>query len=708
MKNIKTKLSVIILTIALCIPLTKVFAGDPDIIPPVISLNGEVSISIMQGTEYIDAGATASDDIDGDITINIQTYNYVDMSIAGDYVVKYLVFDAAGNQASAVRNITVTQAPPAPTITIHLDIETNSQTIYNQDINVTACDSDNTGTLSFSAYCAVKQAVATSDWSWWGDDAFLNSINNVTNNENNNGVYWGWFANLEYGQSALNKYILNSGDVILLNYDINPTKILVDSLTPTVGDTITITVQIFGLDSSWNAVWLPFEGADVYIGSETFTTDADGKVTYPTTVVGDFKIKSHKDESLDANPVIISVQETTQIDPPPCGGCGGGNPPPVTFSVPNAVAYLIGVQKSDGSFEENDMYTDWASIGLVAGNVSDSVKNNILDYMTAHNSVSSTLTSNERHTMALLALNQNPYSFHGSDFVTPIVNAFDGTQFGDSSQINDDVFALIALENSGYTVNDNIISKDIAYIISKQKSDGSWDGGIDMTSATIQALSQFSSIAEVSSALNEASNYLSTSQNPDGGWGNVDSTSWALQASNAINTTWTKNGHTGIDYLASNQIADGGVTNNSVQSNRIWSTSYAIPGVLGKTWNSIFHTVSKPTQTQTCATDVTLCPTPDLSLPKITCEIDSTLCSPKLTIEEKKVVLTKNIIAKVKIKKENKTNAKQSIKQAQQIEPINLTASVKNSEIKIPIIFSIIALIFLIGTLIYRFSKKTK
>jgi hypothetical protein len=52
-------------------------------------------MSIAQGASYTDAGATALDNIDGDITNKITTNNPVDTAIPGNYTVIYNVSDAA-------------------------------------------------------------------------------------------------------------------------------------------------------------------------------------------------------------------------------------------------------------------------------------------------------------------------------------------------------------------------------------------------------------------------------------------------------------------------------------------------------------------------------------------------------------------------------------------------------------------------------------
>ena len=95
---------------------------EPDTTAPVITLLGPASLKIQIGEEYIDAGATASDDTDGDVTDKISvTGDDFDSNIAGTYTVKYNVSDAAGNAASEVtRAVTVEedQEPSKPNVTI--------------------------------------------------------------------------------------------------------------------------------------------------------------------------------------------------------------------------------------------------------------------------------------------------------------------------------------------------------------------------------------------------------------------------------------------------------------------------------------------------------------------------------------------------------------------------------------------------------------
>lgn len=81
-----------------------------DTTPPVISLNGDATVNINVGDSYVDAGATATDDTDGDISGNIVVGgDTVDPNSAGVYVITYNVSDAAGNAATQVtRTVNVT------------------------------------------------------------------------------------------------------------------------------------------------------------------------------------------------------------------------------------------------------------------------------------------------------------------------------------------------------------------------------------------------------------------------------------------------------------------------------------------------------------------------------------------------------------------------------------------------------------------------
>jgi len=75
---------------------------------PVITLNGANPMTVNVSDTFIDPGATAMDDVDGDLSTSIKVDSNVDTAVAGDYTVAYSVTDSDGNSANAVRNVVVT------------------------------------------------------------------------------------------------------------------------------------------------------------------------------------------------------------------------------------------------------------------------------------------------------------------------------------------------------------------------------------------------------------------------------------------------------------------------------------------------------------------------------------------------------------------------------------------------------------------------
>lgn len=82
-----------------------------DLIPPQITLLGEQTVYIYTGSTYSDAGATASDNYDGDLTAKVSIQGQVDAYRSGSYQLVYTVTDSYGNAAEAVRNVEVVPRP---------------------------------------------------------------------------------------------------------------------------------------------------------------------------------------------------------------------------------------------------------------------------------------------------------------------------------------------------------------------------------------------------------------------------------------------------------------------------------------------------------------------------------------------------------------------------------------------------------------------
>jgi hypothetical protein len=85
---------------------------------PVITLSGNAEVIIESGDAYTDAGATALDNIDGDITSSIVTVNPVDSHIPDTYTITYNVEDASKNSATQVTRTVIVQDTIKPTASI--------------------------------------------------------------------------------------------------------------------------------------------------------------------------------------------------------------------------------------------------------------------------------------------------------------------------------------------------------------------------------------------------------------------------------------------------------------------------------------------------------------------------------------------------------------------------------------------------------------
>ena len=406
---------------------------------------------------------------------------------------------------------------------------------------------------------------------------------------------------------SIEQTILTGGETVGIYFG-TPHRLTLSKDQVLVGENFVATTQKYNyVDNSWN----PFLGVSVGV---TLPNPADQwnptvLATYPVDASGNTNISIDAPETYTLGIVEDYYFPAYQVTVSPLpvvtssgGGSGGVSPveikneavTPVTekiFDLPSALDFLKNKQDIEGSFGLQSLYTDWVAIAYGA---TDTKNEKLLDYLKSNNKISNFLTDNERRAMALMALNQNPYSFEGINYIEAIVKSFDGVQFGDPNLMNDDVFAIIPLTNAGFIIEDEMIHKTISFIITKQKENGSWEESVDMTVATIQALKPFEGALGVTEALVKANKYIKNNQKSDGGFGSVSSTSWVMQASNILDSNVITKNTKFINYLGAQQQTDGGLLpETELLANRIWATSYAIPGFLGKTWNEILYKFPK-------------------------------------------------------------------------------------------------------------------
>jgi hypothetical protein len=93
---------------------------------PVITLLGNNPDSVEIGYNYVEPGATAFDNVNGDITASITRTGTVNTSVIGSYTLRYNVTDSSGNKADEkVRTVFVTKDKTKPAINL-----TGGDTIY--------------------------------------------------------------------------------------------------------------------------------------------------------------------------------------------------------------------------------------------------------------------------------------------------------------------------------------------------------------------------------------------------------------------------------------------------------------------------------------------------------------------------------------------------------------------------------------------------
>jgi len=84
---------------------TYVWGTQPiDTTPPVITLNGDANVTLHQGDTYVELGATATDNVDTNVTVDIN--GTVDTSTLGKYILTYTATDSSGNSVSVSSSIT--------------------------------------------------------------------------------------------------------------------------------------------------------------------------------------------------------------------------------------------------------------------------------------------------------------------------------------------------------------------------------------------------------------------------------------------------------------------------------------------------------------------------------------------------------------------------------------------------------------------------
>jgi len=497
---------------------------------------------------------------------------------------------------------------------INLTIRSGNTIIFSGNIPLAPAGSIelNGHTLAANSVLAILNDadLANDDWNI-SDLQYYDSFGSfylkcITSSVGNDCDNWQYVVENIYPGISIDQKILSGGENIYLYFG-SQYKITLSSKNITTTDTLTVTTEEYDYENNgWKirngitAGLTQLNPNDPFSPLEILTSpiNDNGQATFSAIVEGSYNVGIKEDFYFPTQSLTVSKILTPESSIGSGRSSGGDSvldiETKIKFDLKKASEFLLSQQKENGSFGEN-LYTDWTSLALAPGNYQSQVLK-LNKYFQESKMENTLLTDYGRRSMALMALGLNPHNINGENYVEKIVKSFDGTQFGNINEDNDDIFALIVLQNAGYTIKDKIISKDIDFILKTQNNNGSWNNSPDMTGAGIEALSIFNQDETIKKTLDKAKDYLKQNQNDNGGWNNsASSTAWGLQGVLALGEKiedWKKNENTPIDYLATLQDIDGGIKNENL-NNKIWETAYVTSVLSGKTWNQIMQKFEK-------------------------------------------------------------------------------------------------------------------
>ena len=146
-------------------------AGSVDRTAPVITINGPLTVNHEQGTAYTDQGATATDAVDGSVSVTTSGSVGTD---AGTYTLTYSASDSAGNTATATRTVIVADTTPPVISLVGSASMTHEQGTAFTDPGVSAMDTVD-GSVAVVTSGTVGTDVGTYTLTYTATDAANNS-----------------------------------------------------------------------------------------------------------------------------------------------------------------------------------------------------------------------------------------------------------------------------------------------------------------------------------------------------------------------------------------------------------------------------------------------------------------------------------------------------------------------------------------------------
>ncbi len=273
-----------------------------------------------------------------------------------------------------------------------------------------------------------------------------------------------------------------------------------------------------------------------------------------------------------------------------------GSAPPAR-SAASALGWLSAARNADGGYGaspgsgSSPALTGWAVLGLEAAgrNPLDlgPAGRTPVDFLRRRVRTLRSTGDLERTILALEAAGVGPRGFGGQD----LVGNLRSRRGGDGSyedEVNLTAFGVLAMRSAGASASS--VRSSVRWLVKAQGDDGGWgfQAGVgsdpDSTGAALQGIVAGGGGGRT---LARGVRYLRRDQNPDGGWAlggsgpsNSQSTAWAIQgllAAGFSPAAVKARGKTGLDYLASEQSADGHYRySSSSDQTPVWVTGQAL------------------------------------------------------------------------------------------------------------------------------------
>src|SRR3989344_3279739 len=129
----------------------------------------------------------------------------------------------------------------------------------------------------------------------------------------------------------------------------------------------------------------------------------------------------------------------------------------------------------------------------------------------------SVATDYEKRILAIVAQGENPSSFGSEDFVAKLKSFYDGTQIGDRSLLNDDIFGILALVAANQT--SEITQNSRSYLLQNQNSDGGWGFATNTGSDTNTTAMALVALSQTGGIPSNAVSYIHSALDQTGGYG---------------------------------------------------------------------------------------------------------------------------------------------------------------------------------------------